>query len=59
MFYRRHQLNPLKLDNDLTFPPLISAKEGMMSNLINSEAFATIGSRCMDMTAVTLPSFAW
>jgi len=43
----------------LTLPALISANEGMISNLINSEAFATYGSRCIVATAVILPSFAW
>jgi hypothetical protein len=31
----------------------------MMSNRINSEALATIGSRCIVVTAVTLPFLAW
>jgi hypothetical protein len=31
----------------------------MMSNRINSEALATMGSRCIVVTAVTLPFLAW
>jgi hypothetical protein len=43
----------------LTLPPLISSSEGIISSLIISEALATIGSLCIDATAVSLASFAW
>jgi hypothetical protein len=38
---------------------LISSNEGMISNRINSEALATMGSRPIVVTAVTFPFFPW
>ena len=54
-----HQLALLIPAQRLTLPPRISSRDGMMFKRISSEAFATIGSRCMVATAVTFPSFAW
>lgn len=55
----KHQLTLLILVQRLTLPPRISSRDGMMLRRISSDAFATIGSRCMVATAVTFPSFAW
>lgn len=43
----------------LTLPPLICSNVGIRSNRINSLALATIGSRPILATAVTLPFLAW
>jgi hypothetical protein len=40
-------------------PPLICSNVGIRSNRINSLALATIGSRPILATAVTLPFLAW